>query len=616
MIRKKLTYYASRLNEMNKLTKVTQIVIIALSLSACSNEELAEGLLPEGKYPLEIASVTMETEVCEQPWTANAPQTRVAENADGMSSHWEWNGNEQIGIQLYENGNTAAYTLNSDKAITPSDKPLYWNNTAPTTVYAAWYPYADGTIDLTHQDTEGLVYVMKGTGSGNYQDGVSLSFTHQLAKVRVKFSKEGTADMNNAKVSVMGYPSCVYSKGIVTIPSGQQYTYIPMGATTYANGETCYEANVVPGLPFSENPFKIEIDGNSFDCPATATTPTAGTITEYTLTIDNKKNLINLSDGNDINITDNGTYRISGSGTKPITINGSPTIYLDNAKVAVTGYTPAVNIIGGSPTIYVKGMGNSLSSSKYGGIIMSDNTNLRITGESRDVCKLTVTAGTRALNNENQWDVSFVGIGAATNCTCGNITIDHVQLDVTGGNANDGTGGCAAIGTSGPDYGTTQCGDIYINAAQINATSGAGAAAIGTGNTTGSYNYVLTDAHLVCGNIKIENSLLSIAVMPYSSYNYYGAGIGTGCLFNRDDIASTKIGKIIIDCEMTDAALAAYTADFKLGGNAGNPNYKIGWGYHYCNGNSGGCSNHTIEGFCNLNETIFFNGWKNTWELR
>jgi len=615
MIRKILTYYASRLNEMNKLTKVTQIATIALSLSACSNEELAERLLPEGKYPLEIASVTMKAEVSEQPWTRNTPQTRVAESADGNSSVWEWNGSEQIGIQLYENGNAAAYTLNDGKTISPSDKPLYWNNTAPTTVYAAWYPYADGTIDLTHQDTKGLVYVLKGTGSGNYQDGVSLSFTHQLAKVRVKFSKESTTDLTNAKVSVMGYPSCIHSKGTVTPPTNGQYTYLPMRKATYANGKTYYEANVVPGLPLSESPFKIEIDGNSFDCPATATTPTSGTITEYTLTIDNKKNLINLSDGNAVNITDNGTYRISGSGTKPITINGSPTIYLENANVAVNNYTPAVNITGGSPTIYVKGQNNSLSSSKYGGIVMSNNANLKITGESRDVCKLTVTAGTRALQKENEWDLSFVGIGAATNKTCVNITIDHVQLDVTGGNANDGTGGCAAIGTSGPDYGTTQCGDIYINAAQVNATSGAGAAAIGTGNTAGSYSYVLTDAHLVCGNIKIENSILSITVMPYSSYNYYGAGIGTGCLFNRDDIATTQIGKIIIDCEINDSALEAYTADFKLGGNAGNPNYKIGWGYHHCNGNAD-CPIHTIEGFCNLNETILFNGWKNTWELR
>lgn len=105
--------------------------------------------------------------------------------------------------------------------------------------------------------------------------------------------------------------------------------------------------------------------------------------------------------------------------------------------------------------------------------------------------------------------------------------------------------------------------------------------------------------------------------MPWSTYNYYGAGIGTGCLFKvADNYAYTQIGNIIIDCEISDTGLSAFTKDFKLGGNAGNPNYKIGWGYHHCNGNSGSCADHTIEGLWNLNETITFNGWKNTWELR
>ena len=613
---------------MKKVSIISIAASAIISFSACSNEELAEGMLPEGKYPLEITSVTMKAEVSEQPWTANAPQTRVAENADGMSSHWEWNGNEQIGIQLYENGNTAAYTLNSDKTITPSDKPLYWNNTTPTTVYAAWYPYADGTIDLTHQDTKGLVYVMKGTGSGNYQDGVSLSFTHQLAKIRVKFSKEGTADLTNAKVSVMGYPNCTHSKGIVTVPSGQQHTYLPMRATTYANGEACYEANVVPGLPFSEAPFKIEINGNSFDCPATATTPTAGTITEYTLTIDDKKNLINLSDGNAVNITDNGIYRISGSGTKPITINGSPTIYLENANVTVTDdYTPAINITGGSPTIYVKGMGNSLSSSKYGGIVMSNNANLKITGESRNICKLTVKAGTEASNDNWTSDkselMSFVGIGAATKCTCGNITIENVQLTVTGGHYSNNRGGAAAIGTSGPaPYSTTQCGEININAAQINATSGAGAAAIGTSYTGGAFKDENTNAYLICGKINIVNSSLSITVKPVTQWNYYGAGIGTGFLdLVSSGYAYTRIAEVVIDCRPLTEEV--FTENFKLGGSIGNAGEKIGWGFHNCGSTAETtieCPNHTIGGlyyYYNSGQMGFSSiGYPGTWELR
>lgn len=426
--------------------KMAYGISIGFLFAGCANEELTDGSLPEGKYPLQINTVTVTGEV----------QTRVSENpTDGNSSVWDWNGTEQIGVQLYSDGATSAYTLNSDKSIS-STAPLYWNSTALISVYAAWYPYADGTIDLSKQNTDGLAYVMKGEGSGDYKRGVALSFTHQLAKVRVKIATETTVDMSDATISVLNYANCTSTKGEVTADGNQ--TYIPMNRITYTDGNTYYEANVVAGTTLANDAFQIATNGKTVKCSISPVELKAGELYVITLTMIKQ---INLSNGGDINITGNGTYSITGSGTKPITINGSPTIYLDNAKVAVTDdYTPAVNITGGSPTIYVKGMGNSLSSSKYGGIIMYNNANLKITGESREVCKLTVTAGTGASGDS---DFSFVGIGAAINKTCGNITIENVQLEVTGGNLSDGSGGCAAIGTSGPDYETTQCGNIYIS---------------------------------------------------------------------------------------------------------------------------------------------------------
>ena len=54
-------------------------VAALLALAACSQDELAEsaGTLPEGKYPLEIGSVTLAAEVDGQPWSTDAPQSRV-----------------------------------------------------------------------------------------------------------------------------------------------------------------------------------------------------------------------------------------------------------------------------------------------------------------------------------------------------------------------------------------------------------------------------------------------------------------------------------------------------------------------------------------------------------
>lgn len=270
--------------------------------------------------------------------------------------------------------------------------------------------------------------------------------------------------------------------------------------------------------------------------------------------------------------------------------------------------------------IYVIGTKNSLSSSKYGGIIMSNNANLKITGEGRDACKLTVKAGTEASNDNWTSDkselMSFVGIGAATKCTCGNITIENVQLTVTGGHYSNNRGGAAAIGTSGPaPKSTTQCGEININAAQINATSGAGAAAIGTSYTGGAFKDENTKAYLVCGKINIVNSSLSITVKPVTEHNYYGAGIGTGFLdFVSSGYASTQIAEVVIDC--CPLKEEVFTEDFKLGGSIGNAGNKIGFGSHNCKN----CTDHTIGGlyyYYNSSDAVFSSaGYPGTWGYR
>ena len=55
-----------------------------LLLAACTKDEATDpDALPEGKYPLQIASVAMSVESSEQPWT------RVSEKTDDNSSVWE-----------------------------------------------------------------------------------------------------------------------------------------------------------------------------------------------------------------------------------------------------------------------------------------------------------------------------------------------------------------------------------------------------------------------------------------------------------------------------------------------------------------------------------------------
>ena len=154
-------------------------LVAALLLSACSQDEPTENstALPEGEYPLQIGSVTLTAEVSEQPWT------RVTESTDGMSS--EFKAGDAIGVSL--NGETATYTY--DGTAWTSEAPLYWKDKNYATV-TAWYPVEE-EIDFTQQDVKGLTYLLKANGvEAGFDTPANLTFTHQLAKVRVVL--EGT----------------------------------------------------------------------------------------------------------------------------------------------------------------------------------------------------------------------------------------------------------------------------------------------------------------------------------------------------------------------------------------------------------------------------------------
>ena len=184
-------------------------LVAALLLSACSQDEPTENntALPEGKYPLQIGSVTLTAEVSEQPWT------RVSENlTDGMSSVWTHD--DKIGVRIGDDEETGIYVVKLDADGTVMEvvpeKPVYWKDKQPATI-TAWYPVKE-ELDFTHQD-QGLTYLLKGTSTSNadYNTSVNLTFSHQLAKVRVKL--EGTKADEVTAVTVRSYPTSTHNHG-------------------------------------------------------------------------------------------------------------------------------------------------------------------------------------------------------------------------------------------------------------------------------------------------------------------------------------------------------------------------------------------------------------------
>lgn len=261
--------------------------ILLFAATACTQDELAdETRLPEGQYPLEIARITLSVEGGEaQPW--GAPQTRVSENGDGTGSVWDWNGTEMIGVQL--GGETTTYTLNADKTLS-TDAPLYWQNTQTATV-TAWYPATGGTLDLGDQ-SQSLAYLLYGSGTGNYQTPVMLTFAHQLAKVRVTPTGDALGEVQSLQLYT--YTQCTYEKG--EAGQGSQEGWIEMKKCEYTengNAITCWEANVVPGYEITK--LMANNDNKERDLSA-AITPEAGKF--YNITLDKDKGYTDDGQGN------------------------------------------------------------------------------------------------------------------------------------------------------------------------------------------------------------------------------------------------------------------------------------------------------------------------------
>lgn len=415
----------------------------ALLLAAvCSQDELSGGKgepLPEGKYPLTF-TVTQGEPVA-------SPQTRVSDYDDTDGSHKsKWATGDRIKVVVSEGSNDmeTICTLDENGNITNYNPQLYWK-TPQTSKINAWYSnitgqatVTDNTVNLADQRS-GLAYVLKAeekTGVSYKSGSISLQFKHQLAKVRVKLVN-GTyqGDLTNATVKINSqYTSCTISNRTVTV-SGTTTGDITMHKAAYDDGDTYYEANVVPGKALKDQAFTITAGEKTTQANLeSGITQTAGNAYTYTVTV-NAAGPTTYPAGNAIpKITDDGEYIIEGNGaqtTNSIVISGSPTVTLKNVNIKSN---LGIEIKSGNPTILIDGT-NQLQSSNGSTIALtSENANVTIKGSGTNPT-LTVTSGKYQ-----------AGIGG-NDTSCGNIHIEGITLTANGHEAAPGIGmGLSALG--------------------------------------------------------------------------------------------------------------------------------------------------------------------------
>ena len=475
---------------------------LLLAMAACTKDELADGdRLPEGQYPLEIAAVTLSVEGGEaQPW--GAPQTRVSENADGTGSVWEWDGSEMIGVQLGDK--TTTYTLNTDHTLL-ADRQLYWTSTAPNQPVTAWYPATDGTLDLRDQDTNGLAYLLYGTGSGNYQTQVTLNFTHALAKVRVTPTDDALGEVQSLQLYT--YTQCTYEKG--TVVQGSQEGWIEMKKCEYTeNGNVinCWEANVVPGYTIT----KLQANGNEVRDLSSGIIPVAGKFYNITLnydpgytevsegnyTVDNEKGLRNLaklvnSNGGKtlINITLTGDITLTGEWTPIGNYENRYTGTFDGNDHTITGLTVNQKERGNVGLIGYLGSGGKVQNLTLENVNL--NGNLYVGGVVGYSNNGTVTACTASGSiNGKEYVGGIVGsnyLGTVTACYNTSSTVNGSYL--VGGVVGQNNKGIvtACYNASGSIYGEGTVGGVVGDnyTSTVTACYWSNYAGYGIGNGTG-----------------------------------------------------------------------------------------------------------------------------------
>ena len=482
---------------------------LLLATAACTKDELADGdRLPEGQYPVEIARITLGVEGGEaQPW--GAPATRVSETADGTGSVFDTG--DPFAVQIDDGTETATYTVQDDGTAT-SDAPLYWTNTTPNRTVSAWYPATGGTLDLGDQ-SQSIAYLLSGSGTGDYQTPVKLTFTHQLAKVRVTPTSDALGEVQSLQLYT--YTQCTYEKG--KAGQGSQEGWIEMKKCEYTengNAITCWEANVVPGKEIT----KLRANGTEERTLSAAINPEAGKF--YNITLDKDKGYTDDGQGNytvtsaeglkniaklvneewksDINITLTADINLSGIDWTPIGIdyNHQYTGTFNGGGHTITGLTVTGSDQYAGLFGYI-GSGGTVKNVVLEGVQIESDNDMSdvggVAGYSRGTLENCSVSGSVSGSGENGFAGGVVGYqdgGFLTGCSS-SATVNA---------------GCIAGGVAGSTYSATLTACYATDDVTLESSS------------TGTY---------YAGGVVGDNSNRSTVIACYAWGSVSGSGSGT-----------------------------------------------------------------------------------------
>ena len=507
--------------------------VLLFAATACTQDDLGGGTLPEGEYPLVINATGLQA-------VATPASTRATVDGD-------WQGVQTVALSV--GGTVKEYDVTASDAdgyktaILSSDTdPFWWTSREDITV-SAWWPYGTTMPDVvvkadqsTKEGFEGSDFISAEAQTVQF-DNPTLKFSHRTARITVLLKPgDGITSVTGADVSVTGLGT----------DNGN-----PATIRTYAPGGDTYEALAAPQTVKENTPF-IQVDlgrGTYYFRPKSDVVLEAGSRYTYTVSVTAKG--LELA-GCTIGDWTNGG---SESGTAEdlgyfIQDDGSYTVYTANGLLAWNEaaqsdpslnctLTADINMTGKEWTP----VGNS--GQTYNGTFDGQGhtiTGLNISSPSEAVALFHNIGGGGKVMNLQLKDVTYNGstaMGGIAHGNNGTITACSVMGTLTNTTNNGAVGGIAAI-----NYGT-------ITACWFNGT------------ITGGSNV---------GGIAVFNLNAGSYSGKIAACYWSGDGISDGVWGGDDTSGTTKVDNSTVTWQTAvggmNAALTGNDYQWKLGANS------------------------------------------------
>lgn len=502
--------------------------VLLFAATACTQDDLGGGTLPEGEYPLVIRATGLQA-------VATPASTRATVDGD-------WQGVQTVALSV--GGTVKEYDVTASDAdgyktaILSSDTdPFWWTSREDITV-SAWWPYGTTMPDVvvkedqsTKEGFEGSDFISAEAQTVQF-DSPTLEFSHRTARITVLLKPgAGIPSVSGADVYVTGLGT----------DNGN-----PATIRTYEAGGDTYEALTAPQTVKANTPF-IQVDlggGTYYFRPQSAVVLAAGS--RYTYTVNVNATGLTLEGCTIGGWTDGG----SESGTAEdlgyfIQDDGSYTVYTANGLKEWAEAVQTDPTINCTLTADINLTGKEWTPVGSG---FSSNTGYQGTfdGQGHSITGLSITTNSTDGGNA----VLFDGIGS-------NGTVKNLQVEV---NYNVQQG--VASGIVNVNYGTiTACsvtGDIAARTSDIG-----GIASINNGSIIGCW---------FDGNLTTNYVEGGIAAYNYGTITacFYGGNAGQGVYSNQGETAeTTKVDNSTVTWQTAvggmNAALTGNDYQWKLG---------------------------------------------------